>query len=197
MSSTETGDRLLFRLFLVGTAKRVTSETGHTKASADPTGDQIHASSLSPQRLTYDLRDACGRAVSHPAVSKSQVPGLKSVREFETRNFLICVRSENSKLETEFSVRGAARPHKARGEAQRNPGIAKTKISRARGAGDRGCDKDSQMIPLSAASRTPKYFSTDCSWGFASLHPRLYAAGRSAGSGGSSRRQLTLVQSAA
>src|SRR6266851_1724795 len=66
MSSTETGERLLFRFFLVGTAKRVTSETGHTKASANPTGDQIHASCLSPQRLTCDLRDACGRAVSLP-----------------------------------------------------------------------------------------------------------------------------------
>ena len=68
MSSTETRDRLLFRLFVVGTGKRVTSETGHTKASANPTGDQIHASFLSPQRVVDDLRDACGRAVSLPAV---------------------------------------------------------------------------------------------------------------------------------
>jgi len=28
----------------------------------------------------------------------------------------------------------------------------------ARGAGDRGCDKNSQMIPLSAASRTRIFF---------------------------------------
>ena len=68
MSSTETRDRLLFRLFLVGTGRRVTSETGHTKASANPTGDQIHASFLSPQRLADDLRNACGRTVSLPAV---------------------------------------------------------------------------------------------------------------------------------
>ncbi len=50
MSSTETRDSLLFRLFLVGTGKRVTSERERTKASAKATGDHIHASCLSPQR---------------------------------------------------------------------------------------------------------------------------------------------------
>jgi hypothetical protein len=49
MSSTETRNRLLFRLFLVGTGKRVTASE-NTRKPSEATGDHIHASFLSPQR---------------------------------------------------------------------------------------------------------------------------------------------------
>src|SRR6185295_19523579 len=48
-------------------------------------------------------------------------------------------------------------------------------------------------IRLSPAARALTIFNS-VSWGSASLHPRLYADGRSAGYGGSSRRRLMFVQ---
>jgi len=80
------------------------------------------------------------------------------------------------------SVRGA--------DASIKPGVKRSepqvqivnKYFGVRGVADRGCDSNSQMNPLSAASRT-QYFPTVCSWGFAALHPRLYAVGRFADSG--------------
>jgi hypothetical protein len=54
------------------------------------------------------------------------------------------------------------------------------KIPEPAEAGDSGCDYKNALMPLSAAPRTSNNF-VDCPWGFASLHPRLYAFGRSAG----------------
>src|SRR2546427_12102924 len=47
MSWTETGILLVWRLFLVGTRRRVASKSGVTKACASGTGEYIHARSFS------------------------------------------------------------------------------------------------------------------------------------------------------
>src|SRR5258706_9489447 len=59
------------------------------------------------------------------------------------------------------------------------PGWTSPKKRRAREAADSGCVNKNVLIPLSAAPRASDIFPHG-SWGFAALHPRLYAVVRSA-----------------
>jgi hypothetical protein len=72
------------------------------------------------------------------------------------------------------AARGSGRSHKAWGGAQRNPRIdnpQKIAEPAERAIAD---DNNNALMLLSAASRAFNNFACG-SWGYASLHPRLYA----------------------
>ena len=71
-------------------------------------------------------------------------------------------------------VRGADAGIKPGLKRSETPGPGTKRKHRVREAAESGCDYKNTLIPLSAAPRGLDNF-VDGSWGFAPLHPRLYA----------------------
>ena len=134
------------------------------------------------QRLTWccsrcgRCRRECGRADPLCENSRVRFSGSRATRPVGEKHLKPAKRP---RLAT--SPRSGRR-HKAQGEAQRTPGSSRKQSKEPAERPIAGEISNTIINPLSAASRALIVFQR-ASWGFAALHPRLYAIARSAGLG--------------